>query len=111
MMPKKKPYHPNNWKAYKEAPDKFFLSLPYDDFMDWKMAGWEIPSSIVCIIRETNRQTGKVKEYVYQRESAAKKKARAIMAEGVSEFTVCTHDEVHHMYPQENYDIFEDPLA
>ena len=110
-MPKKKPYHPNNWKAYKDAPDKFFIPLAFDDFMDWKMGGWEIPASVVCMIRERNRKTGKVKEYIYSRESSAKKKARDIMDKGESEFIVCTHDEVHHMYPEKNYDEFEDPLA
>ena len=111
MMPKKKPYYPNNWKAYKDAPDQFFFPLPFDELMDWKIGGWEMPSSISCMIRETNRRTGKVKEYVYQRPSAARKKARDIMNAGESEFVVCTHEEVHALYPQENYDIFEDPLA
>ena len=110
-MPKKKSYYPNNWKEYKDAPDKFFLSLPLDEFMDWKIAGWELPSSVACIIRERNQITGKVKEYTYSRVGDAKNKCRAIMDIGESEFTVCTREAVHFMQPELNYDPFEDPLA
>tara|TARA_Y100001951_G_C11109385_1_gene166587 strand:- start:90 stop:422 length:333 start_codon:yes stop_codon:yes gene_type:complete len=110
-MKNKKKYFPNNWKAYKDAHHSFFIPIPYDEFMDWKIAGWEMPSSVVCMIRETNKRTGKVKEYVYQREHAAKNKAREIMDIGESEFIVCTPHEIHHMEPELNYDEFEDPLA
>tara|TARA_R100001082_G_scaffold107631_1_gene81766 strand:- start:92 stop:409 length:318 start_codon:yes stop_codon:yes gene_type:complete len=102
-MSKKKPYYPNNWKALRDAPSHWFDSIPYEDFMDWKIAGWEMPSSVACMIRETNVKTGKVKEYIYSRESAAKKKAVEIMDKGESEFIVCTPGEIHHMHP-----VFED---
>ena len=109
MMPKRKPYYPNNWKAIKDAPDQFFLSLPFDQFMDWKMCGWEIPSSVGAMIRETNLKTGKVKEYVYKKHGAAKDRARKIMNEG-NAFIVCTAEAVHHMYPEEIPE-YDDPLA
>jgi len=109
-MPKKKPYFPNNWEAYKKAPSHWFDDIPYDDFMDWKIAGWELPSSVACVIREENLETGKVKEYVYQRASAAKAKTRAMMREGVSEFTVCTPESIHFMTPDPE-DPYDDPLA
>tara|TARA_R100001082_G_scaffold107621_2_gene81745 strand:- start:347 stop:697 length:351 start_codon:yes stop_codon:yes gene_type:complete len=116
-MTKKQPYYPNNWKQYKDSPDKFFFQIPFDEFMDWKIAGWEMPSSVACMIRETNTRTGKVKEYIYQSQRAAENRARKIMDRGESEFVVCTHDSVHHMTPKlledyaENYDPFEDPLS
>tara|TARA_R100000458_G_C8150119_1_gene158077 strand:- start:335 stop:661 length:327 start_codon:yes stop_codon:yes gene_type:complete len=108
-MPKKKPYYPNNWEAYKNTPSDWFESMSYEDFMDWKIGGWEMPSSVSCMIRETNTKTGKVKEYVYEREHAAEKKAREIMRIGESEFVVCTPDKIHFMTPklEGNYD--EDP--
>ena len=98
-MPKKK-YYPNNWRAIKDAPDQFFLPLEYNEFMDWKINGWEIPSSIACIIREQNVKTGKVTEHVYSRLSNANKRANKIMREGKSEFLVCTHDDIGHVYPK-----------
>ena len=109
-MTKRKPYHHNNWRHYKDAPDQFFIPLAYDDFMDWKIAGWEIPSSVSCIIREDNRITGKVTEHVYKRQGDAKNKARAIMEAGESEFIVCSKDAVHVVYPleyEEDYDYEE----
>ena len=97
----KKKYYPNNWRAIKDAPDQFFLPLEYDEFMDWKINGWEIPSSVACIIREQNIKTGKVTEHVYSRLSNANKRANKIMKEGKSEFLVCTHDDIGHIYPKQ----------
>ena len=110
-MAKKKRYYPNNWAAYARTPDKFFMPIDYDEFFEWKVAGWELPSSVACIIRERNQITGKVKEYTYSRAGDAKNKCRAIMDIGESEFTVCTPEAVHFMEPELNYDPFEDPLA
>ena len=97
----KKKYYPNNWQAYKDSPDQFFLPLDFEDFMDWKINGWEIPSSVACIIREQNIKTGKVTEHVYSRLSNANKRANKIMKEGKSEFLVCTHDDIGHIYPKQ----------
>ena len=100
MMSKKKPYYPNNWKAIKDATHQFFIPLPFEEFMDWKMMGWEIQSSIQCIIREQNLKTGKVKEYVYEKMGNANRRCAKIMKEGKSTFTVCTHDDLAHMFPK-----------
>ena len=107
---KKKPYYPNNYEAVSSAPSQWFHPIEFDDFMDWKIAGYELPSSINCIIRETRIDTGEVTEYVYQTAGRARNKARQIMDEGVSEFVVCTHEELHYVYPDyvEEYD---DPIA
>ena len=111
MMPKKKqPYFPNNWQAFKDADDSFFLPIDFEDFMDWKIAGYEIPSSVNCIIRERDLNTGKVKEYVYQRPMAAKKKLVERMQAGEFEFTVCNDDAIHLLTPIEE-DPYDDPLA
>ena len=110
MMSKKKPYYPNNWKAYKDAHDSFFMPITFEEFMDWKIAGWEIPSSVSCIIREKNQITGKVKEYIYSRVGDAKRRCNKIMDAGESEFIVCTSDAVHVMYP-ELIPEYDDPLA
>tara|TARA_R100001082_G_scaffold86486_1_gene53074 strand:+ start:438 stop:773 length:336 start_codon:yes stop_codon:yes gene_type:complete len=97
---KKKPDFPNNWEAIEDCPDSFFYPIPFDEFMDWKIFGYEIPSSIDSIIREHNLETGKVTEYVYRTLDGGKKRAKRIMDEGKSEFIVCTHEQVHHVYPE-----------
>ena len=108
--PRKKKYFPNNYDAVARAPAEWFIPLEYDEFMDWKIGGYELPSSINCIIRETRMDTGEVTEYVYQTAGHAKRKARQIMSEGVSEFVVATAEELHYLTPElvEDYD---DPLA
>ena len=109
---RKKPYFPNNWKAISDTPAEFFgMHLPtFEEFMDWKIAGYEIPSSISCIIREKRLDTGEVTEYVYQSQGHARNKARQIMDEGVSEFVVCTADDLHHVFPEQLQD-YDDPLT
>ena len=109
-MSKNKPYFPNNWKAIQQAPAEYFEDIPFEQFMDWKCAGWEIPSSISCIIREANLETGKVKEYTYEKKHAAENKLKKMMSEGVSELTVIDHETIHHLTPRYKED-YDDPLA
>ena len=107
---KKKPYFPNNIEEYRRAPAEWFEPIPFDEFMDWKVGGYEIPSSITCIIREHNLKTGKVKEYVYSKPTAAKNKVRAIMDVGESSITVCNKETIHHLFPEE-IELYDDPLS
>ena len=108
-MPKKKPYFHNNVKALMDVPSECFDSIPFDEFMDWKIGGWELPSSCNYIIREQNIKTGKIKEYIYQKPSAAKKKLEQRMESGDCEFIVADHDTVHFLTPQ--WEDYDDPLA
>jgi len=68
--------------------------------MDWKVAGWELPSSVNCIIRTTDLATKKVKEHVYKRKSAADNKIVQLLNTKTHEFTVVTHDAQHHVGPK-----------
>ena len=70
-MKNKKPYFPNNWKAYKDSPDEFFIPLTYKDFFNWKVMGWVLPSSIACVIRE--EKDGKISERIYSQSQSADK--------------------------------------
>ena len=98
-MPKKKPYYHNNWQAYKDADDGMFIDHTYEEFMGWKVAGWELPSTVACIIRETNTK-GKVKEHVYKRHKAAQKKIIKLMDQG-ADFIVADDESIHHMFPND----------
>ena len=100
----KKKYFPNNWAKIRDVPSSYFDEIEFDEFMDWKIGGYEIPSSIKCIIRETNLSTGKVKEYVYKYRHAAIKKCRKLMSEGNKEVTIVQPDSVQFIDPTD--DIF-----
>ena len=115
-MPKrrKKPYFHNSVEALRQAPDEFFRmegpALTFEEFMSWKVGGYEIPATVDCIIRERNLVTDKVKEYVYRRAGPAQRKLRERMNEGIFEFTIVRDDAIHFLTPstEEPYD---DPLA
>ena len=98
----KKPYFPNNWRAFKDAPDEAFEHpdgpLSFAQFMEWRTYGYELPSSVCCIIR-ANTKNGKIKEYTYQRGSAANKKIKQLM-ESNTEFIVCDSENITHLEPQ-----------
>ena len=98
--PMTKKYFPNNYDRIAKAPASFFMSIEYDDFMDWKMNGWDLPDSHDCIIRTINCKTGKVKEYVYQQHKSAKKKVAKIIMDQEEELIVCTHDFIQHLKPE-----------
>ena len=108
-MTNKKRYFPNKCAKLRAVPAELFEPIEFDEFMDWKIGGWELPSSCNYIIRERNLNTGKVKEYVYQKPSAAQEKLRQRMESGDCEFVVADHDAVHILTPQ--WEDYDDPLA
>lgn len=102
-----KPYYPNNWKEYKDAPDDFFIPHTFDEVMDWKVGQWELPSSVECIIRTKDTRTHKVKEYTYQKLSAARAKVDKLVRQPDLEITVCDHQAIHFLtdvHPLEDYE-------
>jgi hypothetical protein len=94
-----KKYFPNNWQEYAEAPDDCFHRHTFEEIMTWKVAGWELPSSVYCIIREMNLKTGKVKEHTYQRKHAAYAKVEQLLSTPDTEFVVADNDSIHHLFP------------
>ena len=102
-----KKYFPNNWQKFKDAPDELFVPHMFVEVMDWKVAAWELPSNICCMIREENLETKKVKEYIYQKAYAAEKKVAQLMKKDGIEFTVCTPEQIHFV-SQHDIDDYED---
>ena len=102
-MTKKKKYFPNNWRRFKDQPDSFYslggnVFHTFDDIMEWKVGGWELPSSVCCIIRVEHKDTGKVKEYVYSNAKSAVKFCNKLMEQG-HEFTIVDEEQVQQMVP------------
>ena len=102
-MAKKKKYFPNNWQRYKDQPASFFslggnVYHTFEDIMDWKVGGWELPSSVCCIIRVEHKDSGKVKEYVYSSAKSAVKFCNKLMEQG-HEFTIVDEEQVQQMVP------------
>lgn len=95
QMSGKKKYFPNNWQRFKDAPDELFVPHMFVEVMDWKVAAWELPSNVCCMIREENLETKKVKEHVYQKRHAAERKVAQLMKKDGIEFTVCTPEQIH----------------
>ena len=63
--------------------------------MDFKIAAWQLRGNIYCVIRESDLETKKVKEYVYQRRHAAENKVSQLMKKDGIEFTICTPEQIH----------------
>lgn len=94
-------YFPNNWELFNQAPEEIFESHTFEEFMEWKVCGWELPRDIVCIIRAKNTNTGKIKEYTYRRQDAAEKRLMKLMESPDMEIAVVNHESVHHIYQGE----------
>lgn len=98
-MSGKKGYFPNNWEHYKEAPDDFFIPHTFQEVMDWKVANWELPSSVACIIRTHDPVKHKVKEYVYQRPKDAQNKIEELCRIPDISIAIVDHQRVHYLVP------------
>ena len=106
MMPKKD--FPNNFEKYRKIPAERFKEISFEDFMDWKIAGWELPGNVSCIIRADNKRTNKVKEYVYQRHADAVKRIDKLMDDLDNVITICDDDEIHLISARDLNDMLED---
>ena len=101
-MARSKEYFPNNWQEYKDAPDDAFIPHTFDEIMSWKVAGWELPSCVCCIIRVRDRNTLKIKEHVYSKKSAAQRKIEQLVKTPNVEFTVADHYSINHLTPADH---------
>ena len=72
MTQGKNKYFPNNWQRYKNAPDDMFMPHTFAEIMTYKIAGWELPDNVYCIIREKNLQTKKIKDISDRRDQTWK---------------------------------------
>ena len=96
---KRKRDYANRWKQYKDTPPEFFFDHLYEDLMEWKVGGWELPPDVCCLIRTCHLETKKVTEYVYKRPKAADKKLLSLCKAKTAEITICTHDSQHLIGP------------
>ena len=96
----KKNYFPNNWRAIKDSPDELFPSMPWTQFMDWKINGYMIPDSVSCIIRVIGKD-GKITEHMYQSVRHGQNKVRKCLQEN-KEFVLCTMEGMWHLKPDDN---------
>lgn len=97
-----KPYFPNNWKLYKDSPDNFFIPHTFEEVMSWKVQNWELPQSVACIIRTHDPVKHKVKEYVYQRPSDAKKKVEELIRTPDISIAIADHEQIHFLIPDDD---------
>jgi len=56
------------------------------------------------VIRTTDLETKKIKEFVYQKHGMAQRKVQELINTPNIEFTICDHDSIHHLFPPEIYD-------
>tara|TARA_B100000886_G_scaffold273300_1_gene197233 strand:- start:1047 stop:1364 length:318 start_codon:yes stop_codon:yes gene_type:complete len=95
----KRKYFPNNWRAIKDTPDKFFTSMPYEVFEDWKIYGYVLPDSVFALIRTQDEQ-GKVEEFFYNTERHTRNRLKKAMTSNKQVY-VCTMDGMYHLKPND----------
>ena len=93
-------YFPNKWRKYKETPASMFQPIFYEDLMEWKVAGWELPVDVACVIRAKNLENSKVTEHVYKRMSYAENKIKQYMTYKTHELIVCAEEALYYVHPE-----------
>jgi len=106
-MSRAKPYYPNNWALYKEAPDDMFMQHTFFEIMKWKVAGWQLPSSVDCIIRYKEPGSDKIKERIYQKRKYAEALVEKLIESGAEEITVCNEHFVHNLLEDDDDDDYD----
>ena len=97
MTKRKRRYYANNVRAVTETEAEYFPQIDFDDFQEFHVANWLLPSSHECIIRATNLKTKKVEEFTYRYRKAAHNKIEKLF--GTHEFVVCDHEAIHKLTP------------
>jgi len=93
---------PNNWQAISDAPSEYFDGCTWEEFELFKLNGWEIPSSVQCIIRAEHKETGAITEHSYQRPHAAKDRMVKYLMDGKHILTICNEDSIHLVTTKDN---------
>ena len=88
-------YYPHNWDVIKDAPDEFFEPCSWEEFFEWKLCAWEIPSSVSCILRAEHIDTGAITEHVYQKPKSAQRRLIKYLQDGEHDVTICNSDSIH----------------
>lgn len=105
-MTKKRAYFPNDWEGVFHAD---YPEIDFDEFMIMRGESWVIPSSVCVIIRASNKKTGKVQEFTYQKPHAAKKRIEKLMlADEGSEEILLASDGAMHMICGDDFDALKD---
>ena len=94
----KRKYYPNNWREIKDAPDEYFPELEYEDLMDWKLGGYELPANVFGIVRSECKDGGKTYEYTYKSEYQARERVKKEVQKK-RHVTLCTMEGVWHIKP------------
>jgi len=97
MTKKQRRYFPNNWRAVNETEAEYFPQIAYEDFYEFHLANWLLPSSHECVIRATNLKTKQVKEYTYRYRGAAYNRIKKLY--DTHEFVVCDHEAIQKLTP------------
>ena len=98
MASSKKKDFPNHYKRIAAVPADMFKSIEWEEFYDWRVCSWELDDDYIAVIRNENKRTGKVKEYVYKRADAMVNKLHKLMEDDDNIITIADHDEIHHLY-------------
>ena len=96
-----KKYFPNDWEHVQSLPDEAIEAPTVQEFFENDLSMWLIPSSVACIIRAADKNTGKVKEYTYQRENAAAKRLESLIRDDTKEVTVCSNAAIYVINPND----------
>jgi hypothetical protein len=104
MIMSGKPEFPNNWQEIHDADEESFGTCSVEEF-EMMMHQWHLPSSIACVMRVENKDTGKIKEHTYRRMSAATNKMVKLVEDPSNVITIMDDETIHYLsYPPEFFE-------
>ena len=94
----KKQEFPNNWEMFNQAPEEFFPTPTYEEVIN-RFLHWELPSSVNCVMRITDKRTKKITETAYIRHHAAQARLDKLIASNTDlDVLIMEQEDIHHLF-------------
>ena len=85
---------PNSFDQIAEVDSSSFPDMDFEEFMDWRVGGWEIPGNVQFIIRAEDANTQNIKEHVYMTRRGAQNKIKKYGKAATHNLTVAGHETI-----------------
>lgn len=84
---------PNEWKFYKQLKAKHYRQVPFNEFVEQRLNGWQLLPEIGLLAKAHNLGTGVVIETAFKSDKQFKKYLSALASTGYEFDVLCnTHE-------------------
>lgn len=84
---------PNDWKFYKQLKPKHYRQVPFNEFVQQRLNGWQLLPNIGLLVKTHNLDTGLIQEVAFESEKDFKKFLKTLAVTGCEFDLLCNNHE------------------